>query len=590
MTSLLSVEQLTQSHGAQPLFRELSFTIKEGDRIGLIGPNGSGKTSLLKILIGQELPEEGHIARRQNVRIGYASQAPDFPPLSIEDVLLQEQIDEDEHEKATRAKILLGKTQFKDISRRASELSGGWKKRLDIARALMHDPDLLLLDEPTNHLDMEGIEWLEKLLKQERRSFLIVSHDRYFLEAVTNRTMELNRCYPNGLFIADGPLSTFCELKETFLSGQQERERSLTSKLRTELEWLKRSPKARTTKSRARIQKTLNMQDELHTLEKQNRTTKIDIAFAESERATRKLLVLKNLSKSFENRPLFKGIDLTLSPGNRLGIVGKNGTGKTTLLKILAGTISQDMGTRKVADNIRIVYFDQHREQIPPNITLKEALSPNGDFVEKNGVQIHVNGWAQKFLFSKDRLRLPVHCLSGGEKARIHMARLMLEPADILLLDEPTNDLDIDTLEVIEEQLEEFQGAVVLISHDRCLMDSICTSIIGLGAETDEYLFADYRQWEEAITKKPFKEAPAQPKPSKESQTPTKLSYKEKRELDEMEDRISLKEEAVQKLSIQTANSGTKEQYEELASLQAEIDSLYKRWQELTDKSLGKKA
>ena len=281
MSSLLSIEHLSQSHGALPLFENLSFTIKEGDHIGLIGPNGSGKTSLIKILAGIEPPYEGSISKRQNLSIGYASQSPDFPPLTIEEVLLQEQGPFDEHERETKAHILLGKAQFTNPLQLASTLSGGWKKRLDIVRTLMSDPELLLLDEPTNHLDLEGIEWLEKLLRQERRTFIIVSHDRYFLESITNRTIEINRCYPDGLFAADGPLSTFCELKGTFLRGQKERERSLNSKLRTELEWLKRSPKARTTKSRARVEKTLEMQHELKILEKQNKTTKIDIGFSE---------------------------------------------------------------------------------------------------------------------------------------------------------------------------------------------------------------------------------------------------------------------------------------------------------------------
>ena len=457
MSSLLSAHALSKSYGSQVLFHEISFTLREGDRLGFIGPNGAGKSSLLKILVGEELPDSGNLTKRQALRIGYSSQFPIFPSVTVEEILIQGAPGE-EIEKQTRARTLLSQAGFASFQTNASELSGGWKKRLDILRALMNEPDVLLLDEPTNHLDIEGILWLEKLLRQERCASIITSHDRSFLENVTNKTMELNRRYPKGVFVADGALSSFLELKEEFIQSLLQKEDHLTAKLRGEIEWLKRSPQARTTKSRSRIQKVEEMQEELANLKTRNKDRKISLSFSESERETRKLLVVKNLTKSYQDKTLFKGIDITLSPGTRLGIVGKNGTGKTTLMKILSGHLLPDVGTRKCIDGLQIVYFDQHREHIPSHITLKEALCPHGDFVEYRGQPIHVNGWARKFLFSSDRLALPVGYLSGGERARIHIAKLMLQKADILFLDEPTNDLDIDTLEVIEQELQPFKA------------------------------------------------------------------------------------------------------------------------------------
>lgn len=320
----------------------------------------------------------------------------------------------------------------------------------------------------------------------------------------------------------------------------------------------------------------------------------MDLEFSASERETRKLITAKNLSKSLGGKKLFDKIDITLAPGTRLGIVGKNGTGKTTLLKVLSGAITPDTGTIKYADDLKLVYFDQHREKIPMDVTLRRALAPLSDVVNYRGAPIHVNGWAKKFLFSPDRLELPVGCLSGGERARILIAKLMLEPADVLFLDEPTNDLDIPTLEVIEQSLKEFAGAVVLISHDRCLMDRLCTTILGMGegngSELTSQFYADYKQWEEASfnaanqknqqTSKQ-KAPPAPPKPA-----PKKLSYNEQRELEGMEKAIHKAEERLEGLHQQINNGETSSEiYQQLADTQHEVETLYARWQVLLDKS-----
>lgn len=586
MSLLVSVQNISKAYGSQQLFEGISFNIVRGDRIGLIGPNGSGKTSLLRILVGEERQNSGEIIKRQQLRIGYASQMPEFPDLPIEEVLVASLHDKSEgHHALTRARIILGKMQFSDLRQPAAILSGGWKKRLDIARALMHEPDLLFLDEPTNHLDLEGILWLEQFLQRENITYLIVSHDRYFLENVSNKTIEINKCFPDGLFVASGNLSAFMELKEEFLQGQIQRQKGLASTVRQEVEWLRRSPKARTTKSQSRIKNAYKLIDELSSVKERNTQSKVDLSFTASERETRKLLTANNLTKSLGGKALFSGINLTLSPGSRVGIVGKNGTGKTTFLKLLAGEVKPDLGTLKYAENLKIVYFDQHRKKIDQNATLKEALSPDSDYVDYHGRQIHVNGWAQKFLFHPDRLGLPVRCLSGGERARILIARLILEAADILFLDEPTNDLDISTLEVIEESLLEFPGAVVLITHDRCMMDRVCTKLIGLGEGLEKDIFSDYSQWEAACRQERAVKA-VDIRSSIKSEEPKKkaLSYNEKKELENMEAAITKLEGAIEEMHQKLQVAVSSELYQQAADSEIQLEALYKRWQELLDR------
>ena len=591
MSLLVSVQGLCKSYGSKNLFTDLSFSLSEGDVLGLTGPNGSGKSTFLKILAGLDAADSGTVAKRQGVKLCYASQSPEFSSATVEEILVREKHPSLSLEEAElKARILLDKAGLIDPLANAALLSGGWKKRLDIARVFMQEPDLVLLDEPTNHLDLEGILWLEKFLQKERCSYLIVSHDRCFLNNICTKIAEFNRCFPKGIFLSEGNWSAFVGKKEAFLTAQIKQERSLSAFVKEEIAWTKKSPKARTTKSKSRVQRAGDMVLALQELEYRNAKPLVDLDFVGSERETRNLLVAKNISKSLGGKMLFQGVDLKLSPGSRLGIVGRNGTGKTTLLKILSKEISQDKGTVKYADDLNLVYFDQHREKIDPNLSLKEALSPQGDFVQFRGMDIHVNGWAKKFLFNPDRLNLPVHCLSGGEKARILIARLMLKPADVLFLDEPTNDLDVPTLEIIENSLLEFPGAVVLISHDRCFMDRVCTQILGLGEECEQKIFADYAQWEAEITplikgKKIDKKITSSMENSKK-----KLSYLEKKELEGMEEAISFKEkqlEALQKESIKNGLDSKKLVliYGDMESMQADLEIFYERWQVLLDKS-----
>jgi ATP-binding cassette subfamily F protein uup len=591
MDLLYNCQSLTKSFGTRILFQDLHLSIFEKDRIGLIGPNGSGKSTLLKILSGLEQANSGILAPKKNLKIGYLPQSCDFldkPPLEI---LLETLTEGADYERERLAQTWLSKLGFSGEEPSASLLSGGWKKRLGLAKELILEPDLLLLDEPTNHLDLEGIFWLEKFLAREAPTYLLVSHDRYFLQHTATRIIEIDRAYPKGLFAIDASYMEFLSRKEEFLTGQLQQERSLATKMRRETEWLRQGVKARTTKSQARIDEAHDIIQDHKDIKSRNRSQKAEIAFVASERETKKLLSAKNISKNAGDKILFSHLDLLLSPGTRIGLMGPNGSGKTTLLRLLAGEIAPDQGTIKKADDLKIVYFDQHRAQLPPGITLREALSPNGDYVSFHGRPIHVNGWCKRFLFSPDILDLSIDKLSGGERARIAIAHLMLQPADLLLLDEPTNDLDIPTLETLEESLLEFPGAVVLITHDRCMLDRICNSLLALGDLHNTKFFADSAQWETSL-KTPPKNKETKPDTSvKQPPSNLKLTYAEKKEFDQIENKIALQEEEVQKLNLQLEDPLIAQNPLRLQEIctaiglaETKIEQLYLRFEELDKK------
>jgi ATP-binding cassette subfamily F protein uup len=498
------------------------------------------------------------------------------------------------YERERLAETQLSKMGFTGKEPSASLLSGGWKKRLRLAVELIVSPDLLLLDEPTNHLDLEGILWLEKFLMREAPPYLVVSHDRYFLQHVTNRIIEIDKVYPKGLFAIDGPYKEFLSLKEEFLKGQLQQERRIATKARRETEWLRAGVKARTTKAQSRIDEAQEILQDYADIQARNQQKRAKIDFAATERETRKLLIAKNLTKQLGQRPLFRNLDFTLSPGTRMGLMGPNGSGKTTLLRMLAGEIEADLGTMKRAEGLQVVYFDQHRSLLPPNLSLKEALSPNGDFVSFRGTPIHVNGWCKRFLFSPDLLPMPIGSLSGGERARVSIAHLMLQPADILLLDEPTNDLDIPTLEILEESLLEFPGALVLITHDRCMLDRICTCVLGLGDPEKAEIFLDYTQWEAASKASPSLKEKKETVPDRE-RSKAGLSYQEKKEFDGIEPKITTLEEEVRALShlleepeINENPARLSEICKAISLVETQIEQLYLRWEELEKKRASK--
>jgi ABC transport system ATP-binding/permease protein len=591
---LLNTNKLSKSFGATPLLSDVSFSIQEGDRLGLIGPNGSGKSTLLQILAGRIEPDSGDLVLRGGTRLAYVPQDSQFEPGETVRGVMRRALRSAgvaESEWQAREADTLGRAGFRDFDADATALSGGWRKRLSIAEALVQKPEIVLLDEPTNHLDLAGIEWLEKSLQGAPFACVIVSHDRYFLENVPSRMAELNRIYPEGIFYVAGNYSAFLEQKAEFLHAQARRQSALENRVRTEMEWLRRGPKARATKAKARIDNAGELIAELSDLKSRSRTADAGIDFAATDRRTKRLIHFEGVGFGFEGKPLFEDLDFTITSGMRVGLVGANGSGKTTLLQLLRGEIAPLKGEVQRADGLRIVYFDQRR-QINPDLTLRRALAPDGDSVIYRDRVIHVASWAARFLFASEQLDQPVHKLSGGERARVLIANLMLEPADLLLLDEPTNDLDIPTLEILEESLLEFKGALVLVTHDRYLLDRVSNVVLGLDGNGKAGRFADYSQWAADQTAvRPSKNKAAAPRAPAASAPKKKLSYLENREYESIEQRLSAMEEAIQAKRAALQDAALKEprlleqMYREIEAAQQEIDSLYARWAELEAKA-----
>ena len=590
---LVSLQSLAKSYGSHRLFDGISLGIYAGEKMGLIGPNGSGKSTLLKIIADVETPDSGQVARTGSAHLVYLPQEDVFPTdATVERVLLEALPASQKDAGLNAIRDLLREMAFTNLTQRVDTLSGGWKKRLAVTSALIREPDLLLMDEPTNHLDLEGILWLEDLLRRARFAFVLVSHDRYFLENVTNRIVELNRRYPDGFLRVEGNYSEFLQRRLMVFDQQDREEEVLANKFRRELEWLRRGPKARTTKAKGRIDAAYELKDELvETRGRNAQGARAGIEFEASERKTRKLVELKQAAVERGDRQLFAGLDLVLGPGSCLGVLGKNGVGKSSLMQLLRGELKPNAGSITWADELKIVNFDQKRQQLDRSLSLKEALSPTGDTVMFQGKPLHVSAWARRFLFPTEKLGLPVVRLSGGEQARVLIARLMLQPADLLLLDEPTNDLDIATLEVLEDSLEEFPGALVLITHDRFLMDRLADRLLYLDGTGQTIFFADYAQWLEA-SKTQAPTAPAQPKPAK--RPAPGLSYEEKKELDRIDKKIEKAEGDVaviqQKLhdpAIMSDAARLKELYAELQAAEAKVASIYARWQELESRGEG---
>ena len=605
MPPILNGQSLRKSYGAAPLFDDISFTVSEGDRIGVVGPNGSGKSTLLEILAGRIEPDAGEVSRRKLARVGYIAQNSEFNPgdtaRSVIHAALVE-ISVPEAEREARLGETLGRAGFEDFEVRTAALSGGWRKRLAIARALVQHPDVLLLDEPTNHLDLAGIEWLEKLLLSASFAYVVVSHDRYFLENIAHEMVELNRMYADGILRVQGSYSAFLEKKDEYLGAQARRQDALANRVRTEIEWLRRGPKARTIKSKTRIDSANAMIGDLADMKSRTRTGTAGIDFSATERQTKRLIELEEVSYKIGDQRLFEKLDFIVTAGMRVGLVGPNGSGKTTLLRLLSGELSPDAGELKRASTLRIVYFDQNR-QLDNNMTLRRALAPDSDSVIYQDRVQHVASWAERFLFTSEQLNQPVERLSGGERARVLIAKLMLQPADVLLLDEPTNDLDIPTLEILEESLLEFRGALVLVTHDRFMLDRVSTIVLGLDGSGGAERFADYSQWDAWKSERGQKKTTAAISPSSNGGSSVgktasaaaaprkKLSYLENREYATIEADIAEAEQALQRSQDELEDPAIASDarrlelaYAAIAEAERRVDALYLRWTELEAK------
>lgn len=577
---ILNANQLEKSYGARTLFKDLSFGLNAGERVGLVGPNGVGKSTLVKIIAGIVDPDEGQVTRSQGLRVGYLDQNPTFKKGTsiLQGVMEKLNRDSEELSKAYQLVSLLGLDQFGEDFL-IEELSGGWQKRVALARELILEPQLLVLDEPTNHLDVSGILWLENFLKTQPFGTLMITHDRLFLQRVCQRILDLDPRNPHFLLDVKGDYLEFTEAKQNILDAQVKREGVLKNKLRREKEWLSRGPQARQTKQKARIEEAHKLEEDFDSVKARNLNRSAGIEFGGQKRLPKKLISVKSLGKGYEGKSLFSNFDFLIGPSTRLGFLGDNGSGKSTLIRCLLGLEKADSGEVEFAEDLKVSYFEQGKETLNSEESVLRNVCPEGDHVFFQGQFIHVRSYLERFLFFGHHVDLKVEKLSGGERARLRLAQLMLKEAHVLVLDEPTNDLDGATLDILEEALNDFNGAVILVTHDRFFLDSVCDQIL---AFPEMEVFADYFQWERWFGEKKRTGSKEAAKPAlKEVSTSPKakrMSYKDKYELENMEQTIAHLEQELKK--------ATKEnQYEEMARLQESIDRKFSRWAELEEMS-----
>ncbi|MBS1962155.1 MAG: ABC-F family ATP-binding cassette domain-containing protein [Bdellovibrionales bacterium] len=603
MRVLLSAQDLRHSFASRPLFEGLNFTIFEGEKIALIGPNGAGKSTLLKMLAGEVRPDSGNLTRSRGLKIGYMPQIPSFREgATVREVVL-EAVDTSSGDweaigAAEEAMSRLGlKSKANSLEDKpVATLSGGLQRKVSLARELARGPDLLLLDEPTNHLDLESILWLEDYVRSAPYAVMTISHDRAFLRGVGRRVIEVDRRNPGGILSVNGGYDEFLATKETYLATLASRTASLENTLKREIEWLRRGAKARTTKQKARIDRAYALGDEVGGLREKARESKVKLEFQTLEGGPKRLIKAEKISKAYGDKVLFRDLDLLLTRNARLGLIGNNGTGKSTLIKVLTGEEAPDRGEVTRADRLEVAYFEQNRSRLDPEVSVLRSVCPLGETVEFQGRKIHVRSYLDRFNFDARQSDLAVGKLSGGEQSRLLLALLMLEPANLLVLDEPTNDLDIQTLGILEECLDEFPGAVILVSHDRAFMNEVCDEMIGF---PEMIRYADMDQWSAALRARRGSAGAAAKESSRDSASTEassagpkkKLSYKEQREFEAMESTILGKESELARL---TAESTAEENLSnavklakvmgEMAELQSEIDRLYARWSELEDR------
>jgi len=476
--ALISLQRAHLAFGHHALLDDVNFSIIKRERVGLIGRNGAGKSSLLKLLDGRVLPDDGKVVSLDSLRIATVEQEPELDmTLTVIEVLLlppkgDEHYDDEDWQKPARAMSWLDKLGI-DPDTSVSALSGGMCKRVALAAALVHNPDLLLLDEPTNHLDLEGIAWLETQLKATQAGVLLITHDRAFLDSVATRIIELDR---GKLLSFPGNFSAWQVHKEEWLNAQNLENARFDKLLAQEEVWIRKGVEARRTRNEGRVRRLEQLRRER--TDRRDVAGKVNLAIDSSQRSGKLVAELENISKSFGEKVIVDDFSTTIMRGDRIGFIGPNGAGKSTLLQIILGALKPDHGTVKLGTSLQVAYFDQMRSQLDENATLADVINPGSEWIEIGQSRKHVMSYLSDFLFEPARAQSPVSSLSGGERARLLLARLFARPANILVLDEPTNDLDIETLELLESLLLEFPGTVLLVSHDRLFLDNVVTQTI----------------------------------------------------------------------------------------------------------------
>jgi ATP-binding cassette subfamily F protein uup len=613
--NILSAEGISKSYSEKILFNDISLGINDGDKIGLIGINGTGKSTLLKVIAGLELTDTGRIIKANSVRIGYLEQSPVFEdgttvlqqvfngsaPImellreyesvlkksseNLDDKLLEKRLLDLMHRMDTmnawtiesEAKTILTKLGIEDFDSDVAALSGGQRKRIAMAGALINPTELLILDEPTNHIDNDSVDWLEKYLNTRKGALLMVTHDRYFLERVANKIIELD----NGkLYTYQANYSKFLELKAEREELEQASERKRQGLLRTELEWIRRGAQARSTKQKARIERFEKLQDV--SAPAQDESIEIQVG---SARLGRKIIEIENIQKSFGENVVIKDFSYILLRDDRIGIIGLNGAGKSTLLRIITGEVKPDVGRVEIGETVKIGFFTQESVDMDQNLRVIEYIRQVAEHIETKNGSISASQMLERFLFPPSVQWTPISKLSGGEKRRLYLLSILMGAPNILLLDEPTNDLDIQTLTILESYLDEFPGAVITVSHDRYFLDRIATKIFSF--EGNGYInkyagnYSDYREYismqtEPEDTKKKNaedkRETNSQNK-DKPKERPLKFTFKEQREFEEIDDIIAKQESDMEKLRAEINNASSDfERLQELLAKQSQLE------------------
>ncbi|CUJ89955.1 Uncharacterized ABC transporter ATP-binding protein YjjK [Achromobacter sp. 2789STDY5608615] len=473
LATLITLTDIQLAYGHHPLLDHADFAIQAGERIGLIGRNGAGKSSLLRLLDGRTVPDDGDIARTSGLRVATVEQEPELDEnATVFDVVCNVDGDHEDWQRPSRVRAVLEKLGLPADAQIAG-LSGGTRKRVALARALVEEPDLLLLDEPTNHLDFDGIAWLEEMLRTWKGAAVIITHDRRFLDSVATRIVELDR---GRLLSFPGNFSQWQERKAQRLESERLEQARFDKLLAQEEVWIRKGVEARRTRNEGRVRRLERLRVER--AERRERVGDVSLALAEGQRSGKMVAELEHVGKRFGEKIVVDDYSTTILRGDRIGIIGPNGAGKTTLLKLILGEMQPDSGKTRMGTNVSVAYFDQMRAQLDENATLVDIISPGSEWVEIGGTRKHVMSYLGDFLFSPARAGSPVRSLSGGERARLLLARLFARPANVLVLDEPTNDLDIETLELLEELLQEYSGTVLLVSHDRAFLNNVVTQTI----------------------------------------------------------------------------------------------------------------